>query len=634
MYKISAPIMHTNLERHGKENIVKELKQLDIERVLFAIDRINFNHEKFEKDLKEIAENCRYFKNQGFEVCVWTWAFWIDDKSPFINIHSCADEEFEGFACPSDKEFLAFAKKRIKAIAETGVDMIWFDDDLRYGFFGNEAGCICKNHIALINEILGENADFETISHNVLNGSKNKFRDAYLKANGMVFENFAKEMRKAVDEVNPNTRIGFCSCMTSWDIDGTDVATLAKIMAGNTKPIVRLIGAPYWAVNTQWNNRLQDVIELERMESSWIKQIDPDVEIVAEGDAFPRPRINCPASYLEGFDTAIRASGCTDGIAKYAIDYTSNPGYETGYAKFHNRNKELYKQIDKYFKNKTDCGIRVYTAMKKVADTVTKTQVNDNTNLQNLFFSQGARTLTHNTIPTTYNGIGVTGIAFDENARHLPEDAFENGLIIDATAAEILISKGIDVGIKKFGERKYATEEHFIDNGNYIAADNSLYEGGTGIFNSVFDEKIEILSDALINGEKIPMSYRYENAEGNRFLVLNFSTRLADRDSYPLLRHYERGRQYAENVEWLSGKKLPAYCYGHPSLYMLCKEDENSLSVGLWNFFADIAFEPVIELGDSYSEIEFINCSGELKGNKVFLDDIAAFGFAGFEAKK
>jgi len=130
------------------------------------------------------------------------------------------------------------------------------------------------------------------------------------------------------------------------------------------------------------------------------------------------------------------------------------------------------------------------------------------------------------------------------------------------------------------------------------------------------------------------MTYRYENADGNRFLVLNFSTRLANKDNYPLLRHYERGRQYTENVEWLSGKKLPAYCYGHPSLYMLCKENENSLSVGLWNFFADIAIEPVVQLGDNYSQIEFINCGGRLEDDKVYLEDIAAFDFAGFEVKK
>ena len=34
------------------------------------------------------------------------------------------------------------------------------------------------------------------------------------------------------------------------------------IMAGNTQPFVRLIGAPYWAANRSWGNFVQDVVEL------------------------------------------------------------------------------------------------------------------------------------------------------------------------------------------------------------------------------------------------------------------------------------------------------------------------------------------------------------------------------------
>ena len=51
------------------------------------------------------------------------------------------------------------------------------------------------------------------------------------------------------------------------------------------------------------------------MESAWTK--NGEIEIMAEGDVYPRPRTLCPASCLEGFDTAIRASGCTDGVLKY-----------------------------------------------------------------------------------------------------------------------------------------------------------------------------------------------------------------------------------------------------------------------------------------------------------------------------
>ena len=94
------------------------------------------------------------------------------------------------------------------------------------------------------------------------------------------------------------------------------------------------------------------------------------------------------------------------------------------------------------------------------------------------------------------------------------------------------------------------------------------------------------------------------------------------------------GRQIADNIAWLSGEALPAYTYGHPSLYMQCKQSENYLSVGLWNFFADVAIAPVIELGEKYSGIKFISCSGRLDADKVSLSDIAPFAFAGFELFK
>ena len=99
----------------------------------------------------------------------------------------------------------------------------------------------------------------------------------------------------------------------------------------------RLIGAPYWAVRTSFGVSLQDAIELERMESSWDRA--EDIEVFAEGDVYPRPRYNCPASYLEGFDTALRASGAFDGILRISIDYVSNVGCESGYLKKYLKNK-------------------------------------------------------------------------------------------------------------------------------------------------------------------------------------------------------------------------------------------------------------------------------------------------------
>lgn len=628
MYKISVPVMNSNVERADREKTLELLKDLDAERVFLALDVYELDESKRTAALETLERNCRYFKEQGFEVGAWIWTFMFGGKHPFRSMRSIAGTDIGTYACPTDSEFRSFSIRYIKDIVRTGVDLVMFDDDFRYGFLSNQPACLCDGHIERINRITGEQSTLEELKEHILTGGKNKYRDAWLKVNGEVFEEFAADVRRAVDEVDKRVRVGACTCMTSWDIDGTDARRLARILAGNTKPFVRLIGAPYWAVNASWGNRLQDVVELERMESSWTK--DSDIEIMAEGDAYPRPRSCCPASYLELFDTAIRASGCTDGILKYGIDYCSNADYETGYVERHIRNRELYKAIDKAFRTKSSCGVRIYESAKKVADMVCPTAVNKSVDIQYMIFSAASRMLAWNAVPSVYEGQGVTGIAFDENARHLPDNAFDKGLIIDITAAEILLEKGIDVGIEALGEPVSATEEHFLGSDNHIAT------GNVPVQELTLKPGAEILSDTETEKGTVPMSYRYENADGQRFLVLNINTRRnlnANLRTPDPLKHYARGKQIAEAVEWLSGEKLPASCNGHPALYMQCKEGDGALSVGLWNMYADFVTEPKIKLSKPYREISFIGCSGRLDGDTVSLTDIPAFGFAGFEVK-
>jgi len=628
MYKISVPVMNSVVKRSDRDKLLHEIKRFNATRILLALDTYETDNAKRTEVLREIEDNCRFFKRHGFEVGAWIWTFWIKNNTSFRNMRSIKGSEISNFMCPTDESFVEFAADYISDIAKCGVSLIQFDDDFRYGFLSDSPACLCDRHIEIINSITGVISTREELEKHITTGKKNKFRDAYLKANGDAFRHFARAIRAAVDKVDPQIRIGACSCMTSWDIDGTDAYELAKILAGGTKPFARLIGAPYWAFERSWGNTLQDVIELERMESAWTRQ--GDIELIAEGDVYPRPRINCPASYLEGFDTAIRVSGCTDGILKYGLDYTSNADYETGYARFHERNTTLYREIDESFGNKKSCGIRVYESMKKISDMEMPTKVNSNVDIQSIFFSQAARTLACNSIPTVYEGEGACGIVFDENARSLPTSALKNGLILDISAANILIDRGIDVGLENINEVISDTsgsivasmEEHFLSNDNYISIK------GTCSYNITVNKKAEILSDIKTESGIIPLSYRYENADGNRFLVLNVNSR---RDSSSMLKHYARGRQIADNVPWLSGNKLSAYVYGHPSLYMQCKQGENSMSVGLWNFFADIAISPVVELGKTYGDIRFINCNGRLENDKVYLDDIIPFAFVGFE---
>jgi hypothetical protein len=423
-------------------------------------------------------------------------------------------------------------------------------------------------------------------------------------------------------------------------MDGISADKLSRILAGKTKPFIRLIGAPYWAARNSFGITLQDSVEQERLESAWIR--DGEIELFAEGDVYPRPRISCPASYLEIFDTAIRASGATNGILKYALDYTSSANYETGYVKFHQMNKPLYPQIDDFFSKKHAHGVRIYEYPQKIAEMDLGNELVPPATLTNTFFCTAARSLSACSIPTTYEGEGVCGACFGPSAHHLTPEARKNGLIIDGEAAMILYKRGIDVGIETLGEFCPASFEHFLQNGEVVPISGASVYCNSLKSNARVCSEAEIIPNAgnlshMNNGTRIirfPLSYFYENADGERYLVLNFLARFIDKSiSTVVMRHYARSRQYADAVEWLSkGKRrLPAFCHGNPNLYTMVKSDENRTTVGLWNCFADLVLQPKILLDRPYSSIRFLNCEGHLDGDTVTLNSIPAFGFAAFE---
>ena len=623
MYKISVPVMNEYLKRNGRDETLRELKRMDAERVFLALDCYEQDPQKRKEAMEALSQNCRFFKAHGFEVGAWIWTFWVKGAHGFRCMRSLSGKDETEFACPTDERFVAFACDYIAGVARCGVDLIMFDDDFRYGIRSETPSCLCEGHIRAINRITGEESSREELANYILTGGKNKFRDAFLQVNGDSFRAFAHAVRAAVNSVDSTIRMGLCTCMSTWDLDGTDAYELSKILAGDNRLFTRLIGAPYWAVSKNFVKDVPSAVEMERMESAWTR--NGEIEIMAEGDAYPRPRTNCPASYLEIFDTAIRASGCTDGILKYGIDYVSNARYETGYADTHQRNKQLYEDFSRVFGGKESCGVRVYESMKKIANMVNPTRVNQTVRIDWLMFPHAAFMLSYNSIPTTYEGEGVTGICFDENARDLPLEALKNGLILDIAAAEILASRGVDTGFSDIGALRDGPSEHYIEEDLHVG----LF--GSRVYDVRLKEDARVLSELSEQDHCVPISWCYENADGNRFLVLNVNTRT---EGDNILKHYARGKQIVQWIPWLSGKSLPAYSYGNPNLYLQAKKDANGMAVGLWNFFADPITHPIVELDEEYASVEAINCTATLEGNRVILGELPAFGIAAFEVKK
>ena len=350
MYSVYVPIDSGHLERSGRETVVAALREAGVSRVFLTIGAQRADHAVRTEIFRTLGENIRYLRERGFTVGVWLWAFMLNDPMPFSHMTTLHGSENANEYCPADPDYRAFVADYIKDAAREKPDIILLDDDLRFGHQGGLC-CLCPHHVADLSARLGEAIDPATFAEKAFTGGANRYRDAYMASMADSLRAYAKELRAAVDSVDPTIRMGQCACISTWDVEGTDSAEISLLLAGNTKPFLRTIGAPYWAESKGWDNRLADVIELTRIESLWAA--DRGIEVISEGDVFPRPRWMIPAAYLECFDIALRAAHCNDGILKYMCDYNSSAvTYEPGYLAQHNAHRADYEKIAAAFMGK------------------------------------------------------------------------------------------------------------------------------------------------------------------------------------------------------------------------------------------------------------------------------------------
>jgi hypothetical protein len=561
--------------------------------------------------------------------------------------------------CPLDKRFTQDFAWKMSELCQTGVTRSLFEDDFRLsGPPITKIACCCKLHMSAFEEKIGRSVSLDELPELIYRSKDTCYRKAWMELKKETMTSFLKALRDAVDRINPNFRIGISASRLNYDIDGATVQELAYAAAGNTAPFVRLTGAPYWA---RENNTLSAVIESNRMQFGWLA--DSGIEIISEGDPYPRPRTRIPAAYLEVFDQILRADGGSDGIYKYMTSYREGPGYEDGYFNLHMKNKELYALIDRLFNGKTPIGIRPYIRQQKL--------INHDFDDLEPFEESGAfyrldsvvppenYIVTDCSLPTSYEGGGYGGIAFGENARYLTDKELAGGIITDLKGAKILSEMGIDCGLLNYTRvNENPSEEYFLADGMAVligqpspfplrfyrtelqdgAKITSTFRYGNDV--PTFGDYKASFSDKDTR-EDFPACYLYENASGQRFCVYTFvALNVQNRDIYngfcgDFFISYCRQRQLFEAAEWLSGRKLPAKSLKNPHLYLLCADDGDCRVIGLWNIFEDEILNPEIELEFPAKEISFYLTEGYSDGTTVHLTKpLKPFECAFIEIKK
>jgi len=622
----------TGFEKRYPEYI-QRLKEAKVTRVYLCPGTFNMSEEEKQAAEIRMRKYIPAFEEAGCEVGIWINSLGHPDSEiiapasdPIYHLpymETCDGTYIRNSFCPYDAHLAEVFGDWIARIASCGAKMIMLDDDYRMNFRGKKLLCCCDRHRAQVEKLLGRPVTRQEMGH-VFDGEPGDLRDAWQKVQGEGLVTLAKSLRKSLDAVNPQVRLGHCSVLSTWDLDGVDNITLARAFAGSTKPFLRTIGAPYWNALKHFEiRRLSTVMEYERMQEAWCR--DSGVEIFAEGDVCPRPRWMVPANYLELFDAALRVNGGFDGILKYMCDYSSDLDYEPGYLQRHIRHEGRRQAIDRMFGGKKNVGMHVFEPMKTLAYAQNPHDVHDRCVPSSL------RLGAFNGIATCFEGDGVH-VIFGDAAYLAGEEQLKNGAICDIKAAKILQDRGFDLGIAAFGEpipgmyvdELGSTREYFDEYGDH--------SGLGGDFRAVELKPGAVTLSHTEAGK--PCSFRYENAAGQRFLVYTFRGETSI-DGAQAFGSYYRQKQLADQLPWLGQKPFPALCLGNPYLYLIAKEDESSLSVALFNCFEDEAIEPRVKLGKAYDRVEALECTAQLiDGQTVQLSDIAPFGFAAFTVKK
>ncbi len=631
MYKVSVAISIGNILKNGIETFLDQLKRGKIDRVFICGNGFIYSADLCITRADEVKEIISFLKKEGFEVGIWLSSLGhgcmlpgmtlTEEERTFTNLKGVNGGVAEHGFCPSDENLRRICCERIKFLAELEPDLIQLDDDYRLNFReGIELACFCDKHLEEYYERIGERVPFEDIKKLILTGGKNKYRTAYMEMCRDTLLGFAKELRAALDEVNPNIRLNSCGTLENWDAAGTDMIEIAKAFAGNTRPFMRTNAGPYWH-NGGTHKTLIDIIEFTRMQANWCE--GEDIELFAEGDTYPRPTYNKPSSLLELFDLPLYASNEIEGDLKYMFDYFFKPEYETGYIDAHIRNESMRDGLKEIFKGKTPVGPRVISTLHMAENRdFPEDKIDEIYSLKDEY--RFLAFLPTNSIPTTFKDSGYPALVVGENAKYVTEKDLENGAILDVKAAEILNKRGFDTGL-------ISAEKTSVSKELFPRYDDEVDRVDTG---EVYKLSVKDNAEVLSTFEPIntPSTYIY-----NKFMVIavdmTYSYENRDYLTKNFFFNYYRQADLIYALEKIGGKKLPAVCKKHPMLYMLVSKDEDSMAVVLSNVFEDGVYNGKIELDREYTSVKFINCTGRLEGNCVIIDEITPFGAAAFEVK-
>ena len=603
------------LDENGEVHL-RRLHDWGIDLVFISFCDVIYETEEYNKRFQDLGRSIQILKNEGFSVGVWTNSLGYGiPRPPYFNQRFAKATRLTSFAgltttadCTLDQDFLAYMQENVRNIIRAGADLILWDDDLvqsvRPGFC-----CSCDLHLDMLAKRTGQVWRREDLPA-LFTGAPNKNRSVYMDCMGDSMMQFCRALRDAADEIDPSVRMGLCASYTHYDAEGVDLRELLRVLAGEgNQPMLRLSGAPYWATVAPRfpRQRVTDIVESVRLQIGWYR--DTDVDLQDENDPAPRRHEWVPASHIELYDKMMIGNG---GAHRHKYLLCDQYGKDLAYQAAHLAHLADDVILTQMFDDTSPCGYRVYQSEKLLRDAhLPDHYIGDGPIMARFSQPFGGIFLSRNAIPTQYDKDG-TGIVCGEHARMLTKAQREQGLLMDAPAAKLLMEAGVDVGLAEIPVPAEGIPAFYA------------LKPATGA------------TQTSLSDPNYPTFVTYQNSQGHRFAIvgcdLNAAVPCEGIEPY-VLYNAEVQAQLAEIYAYLAQRPLPARVFDCPGLHLLAakSEDDTRLSILLSNVWDDSIEHPVIETDGAYQVVRTVGCQAEADGGYVRLTKLHAYEYAAVE---
>ena len=350
-----------NLTDANRATFIADAKNAGVDVVWLSISDLFIEGAQRQSMLRKLAAEIPNFETAGFTVGVWITGFgWggIEERPFFkgcVKITNLEGKPNCGAVCPLDPKLRRALADNVRDVAHAGARFILMDDDYVQSARGL-VGCSCPRHLALVASKCGRQLVTCEDVKAAFTGKPNALRTAYLDVGGEVAIGLARELRRAVDEVDASVGMGLCASYTHWDVEGCDLPELVGAFAGKGRRFLRITGAPWWKdARGLPGTGLADILESVRLQSAWTRGLE--MTVIDENDPYPRKIAQVPAWRCELYDKAVIADGRL-GRHKYMLCYGADRA-EPGYLEAHLADMPDDPKLRRVFAGTTPYGVKV-----------------------------------------------------------------------------------------------------------------------------------------------------------------------------------------------------------------------------------------------------------------------------------